>query len=113
MVKIFTTSRYRVNRADIVPVAEAYLKKHDADSEMGINIIFVGTRKMKAITKSYKNEDEALPVLAFPYHEEGLLGEIFLCYPQVILLAAERDKSVDEIVVKLVLHGIDNLLRAG
>jgi len=71
----------------------------------------VGTRKMRDIAKSYKHENEALPVLAFPYKEEELLGEIFICYPQIILMAAERNKSVDDTIIQMVIHGIENLIK--
>ncbi len=70
---------------------------------------------MKEISSSYKNEDVALPVLAFPYKEqvegERLLGEIFICYPQAILLAAQKNKKVDVTILQLIEHGISNLMK--
>ena len=41
---------------------------------------------------------------------ENLLGEIFICYPQAILLAAEKNKRVDDMMRFLLHHAIDNLL---
>ena len=71
---------------------------------------------MKFFTEKYKNEKETLPILSFKYNEnigenEVLLGEIVICFPLVILLAAERNKRVDEMINELVKHGIENLLK--
>ena len=70
---------------------------------------------MKEISSSYKNEDVALPVLAFPYKEEKgedkLLGEIFICYPQAVLLAAQKNKKVDVTILQLIEHGVTNLIK--
>jgi len=76
----------------------------------------VGKNKMKVYTQKYKNEKETLPILSFKYDEnvgetEILLGEIVICFPLVILLAAERNKRVDEMINDLVKHGIENLLK--
>jgi ssRNA-specific RNase YbeY (16S rRNA maturation enzyme) len=71
---------------------------------------------MKQIANQYKQEDVALPVLAFPYDEnpssdEHLIGEILMCYPQVVLLAAERNKRVEDMITQLIEHGIRNILK--
>jgi ssRNA-specific RNase YbeY (16S rRNA maturation enzyme) len=71
---------------------------------------------MKSISSTYKNEDVALPVLSFPIRdnsnpEKEFIGEVFICYPQAILLAAERNKRVDDLMTELVEHGVRNLLK--
>ena len=69
---------------------------------------------MHQISSQYKNEDEALPVLSFLYNEKEtnnhLLGEVIVCYPQAVLLAAQRNKKVDDILMQLIEHGVKNLL---
>ena len=80
-----------------------------------LNLIFIGKTKMKSISSTYKNEDVALPVLSFPIRdnsnpEKEFIGEVFICYPQAILLAAERNKRVDDLMTELVEHGVRNLL---
>ena len=79
-----------------------------------LNLVFVGTRKMRDIASTYKNERIALPVLSFSYlHErattDNVIGEIFLCYPQIVLLAAERNKKVDEMCRQMIRHGMENI----
>ena len=116
MINIVTSSRYKINRQKIKLFVENIFEKEQLTSQYSLNIIFVGKNKMKSFTEKYKNEKETLPVLSFPYNEkmveeEILLGEVILCYPLVILLAAERNKRVDEIINELIKHGVENLLK--
>jgi len=116
MINIVTSSRYKINRQKIKLLVENIFEKEQLTSQFSLNIIFVGKNKMKNFTKKYKGENETLPVLSFSYNEkmgeeEILLGEVILCYPLVILLAAERNKRVDEMINELIKHGIENLLK--
>jgi ssRNA-specific RNase YbeY (16S rRNA maturation enzyme) len=91
-------------------------EKEQIDLNYSLNVVFVGKNKMKVFTEKYKNEKETLPVLSFKYDEdigekEVLLGEVIICFPLVILLAAERNKRVDEMINELVKHGIKNLIK--
>lgn len=132
MVNIFTNSRYKINRQKIRKQTEEILKQYSFDlksnlrpDSIALNIIFIGRRKMKKIAVSYKKENTALPVLSFSYletaspiktseneffNQEKLIGEIFICYPQAVLLAAERERTVDDTILNLVEHGIENIL---
>lgn len=117
MIHIHTTSRYSVSKKLHSAQSQSYLEKQGMGDFL-VNIVCVGKRKMIDIATTYKHESVALPVLAFPFKEttaEGsdrpLLGEIYLCYPQVVLLAAEKDKSVDGMMQQLIEHGIRNLLK--
>lgn len=116
MIHIITSSRYRINRKRIVAYIEKLLETFGVGNEMHLNCIFVGKTKMKSIASRYKKEKVALPVLSFSYkddntHDDRLLGEVFLCYPQVVLLAAERNKKVEDMIDAMIKHGVENLLR--
>jgi ssRNA-specific RNase YbeY (16S rRNA maturation enzyme) len=116
MLNIISSSRYRINRPKVRQVVNEWLQETVYAGGYTVNIVFVGKNKMKTISNQYKKEPVALPVLAFPYRgerigEEKILGEIFLCYPQVVLLAAERGKKVDDMIATLVKHGLENLVK--
>lgn len=115
MLNIVSSSRYKINRAIVKNTIDSLLKQNDLSSSL-VNVIFVGRKKMKSISAKYKHENLALPVLSFPYINsphgvDNLLGEIFICYPQAVLLAAERDKKVDYIIEYLIKHGLENILK--
>jgi rRNA maturation RNase YbeY len=116
MINVITSSRYTIDRKKIRQLLSFHLAERGLGNEFVLNVIFVGRNKMKTITSKYKHENETLPVLSFPYKgertEDGkMLGEVIVCYPLAVLLAAERSKKVDDMVVFLVKHGVDNLLR--
>lgn len=115
MINIISSSRYKINRKNIKTRVLEIINKIGISPEMTLNIIFVGKNKMTSLSLSYKKERAALPVLTFPYEskkidDEKLLGEILVCYPQAVLLAAERNKKVEEIIIELIKHGIENLI---
>ncbi len=114
MINIIGSSRYRVDKQRLTDFMHSLYTQKNITEDQTVNIIFVGKRKMRDIASKYKHEDEALPVLAFPYQskeqEERLLGEIFLCYPQLVLMAAHRNKTVADIIFQMVEHGLKNIL---
>ena len=112
-INIVSSSRYKIERKKIRKVVSEILEKNKL-TNWTVNLIFVGKTKMRQIAKKYKKENVALPVLSFPYAEkigeENLLGEIYICYPQVVLLAAEKEKTVLEMMKKILEHGLNNLI---
>lgn len=112
IISIFSSSRYKINRKLIKAKAVEVLTTLNAQPSTTLSIAFVGKNKMRSVSKTYKNEDEALPVLSFPFNEQredGLfLGEILICYPQAVLMAAHKNKRVDDVINFLVQHGIEN-----
>lgn len=116
MITIHSPSRYRINKKQIKELVEKIIKQMDLDPTNSLNVVFVGKVSMKKYALTYKHENEALPVLSFPYKEhiegEKLLGEIILCYPQAVIFAAQRSKKVIDILEWLIKHAITNLVQA-
>ena len=134
MLNIISSSRYKIDRASIHEQVEKIFSNYPITPQSVLNIVFVGKKKMNQYSRKYKGEDVALPVLSFSYlnqketdsvkagsektesgnvaEEEKVIGEVIICYPQAVLLAAERDKKVDYIITSLVKHGIENVLKS-
>ena len=112
MINIISPSRYKVNRKQIRSFITDILESHKIILQEPLNIVFIGRTKMRSIAAQYKNENVALPILSFRYNDPAhpLFGELIICYPQVILLAAERNKTVDQTMKQLLEHGIKNLM---
>lgn len=116
MINLVSSSRYTFDKKSIRKKTQDFLIQNGIPDTHILNIAFVGKTKMKSISNTYKNEDVALPVLSFSYknektEEEGFLGEVIICYPQAVLLAAERAKKVDDMIFSLVKHGVENILK--
>ncbi len=116
MITITASSRYKINRHQIRTEISPLLITNGINGQDVLNIVFVGKNKMRKLTQKYKHENETLPVLSFPYHgeridDEVVIGEVVVCYPLTILLAAERNKPVDKVITDLLKHGVNNLLK--
>lgn len=115
MINIVSSSRYRINRKKIKEKADQLFSHYGIPAVDILNIVFFGKNKMRKIAQTYKSENVALPVLSFSYlnhrDAETPLGEICICYPQAVLLAAEREKTVDKIILQLVEHGFEHILK--
>ena len=116
MINIIASSRYLLPRKQIKKFGDELIEQAGYNDKYVLNIVFVGKIKMREISLKYKKEDEALPVLSFSYLQKGsptdlLIGEIFICYPQLVLLAAERQKKVDKVLFDLIYHGFENIVQ--
>ncbi|OGK23792.1 hypothetical protein A2954_03085 [Candidatus Roizmanbacteria bacterium RIFCSPLOWO2_01_FULL_37_12] len=118
MLNIISSSRYKINRKLIKKTLNEVFTGYNLPDNAIINLVFIGKKKMRDIAVKYKQENVALPVLSFAFdsrdketHSESPYGEIFICYPQAVLLAAERQKKVDDMLTNLIKHGLDNILK--
>jgi len=109
VINIISSSRYKIEKKGIRDFISKKIKDNFLEFSC-LNIIFVGKRKIKSIAEKYKNEKVALPILTF-YYEEQKIGEIFICYPQMILLAAERNKTLSYTIQFLLNHALENLIK--
>jgi len=118
-VPIFVESRYIVNRKKIKQTVTDLLSKQSITGLVEISVAIIGDRKMRQLSKKYKDEDKTRNVLSFSQTEgESVhgqanmlrLGDIVLSYPQVIRDAARDEVLVDDKVNELVEHGLMHLL---
>jgi probable rRNA maturation factor len=118
-VPIFVESRYKVNRKRIKDIVKKTISQHNITDPVEVSVAIVGDRKMRILSKKYKNEDKTRNILSFSQTEGGQmvnhnqklrLGDIVLSYPQVINDAVREEKLVDDRVDELVEHGLLHLL---
>lgn len=105
-VLVRSSSRYKIERKKIAEkVREILAKEGILAAEVGIN--FVGRRKMKALNSQFRGREEVCAVLSFPL-ERGVrggfvnppdgvlhLGDVVLCFPEAVKLAAEEGVLVE------------------
>jgi len=118
-VPIYVESRYKVNRKRIRNLVSKILNSKDIAGKVEVSVAIVGDRKMRSLSKKYKNEDKTRNVLSFsliegessPSRSEILmLGDIVISYPEVIKEAAKEEMLVDDKIDQLVEHGLMHLL---
>jgi len=117
-VQIFVESRYKINRHRVKSVVEKVLEKNEVSTPVEVSVAVVGDRKMRELSKKYKNEDKTHNVLSFSQVEgDGKamddllrLGDIVISFPEVIREASAEEVLVDDKVDELVEHGLLHLL---
>lgn len=118
-VDIFVESRYKISRKKIKAKIASVLKKQDMKTPIEVSIAIVGDRKMRELSRKYKNEDKTRSILSFSQIEGEssylskdwlVLGDIVISYPQVIKEASEDEMLVDDKVDDLIEHGLMHLL---
>lgn len=117
-------SHYPANRSAIVEAITDSLERR-MKGAVEVSVSIVGDRKMRQLNKSYRQIDATTDVLSFPQNDpsqkeiapfvetpDGVirLGDIIVSFPQAVAEAAEENKLVDDMMVFLVLHGLDHLL---
>lgn len=118
-----TETHFPVDRKKIKEsVARALETKVNSNAEVSISII--GDRRMRELNRTYRKLDKTTDVLSFPLNDPAYtdsqfvdppdnvlhLGDIIVSYPQAVEEATEENTLVDDMIIRLVLHGLDHLL---
>jgi len=90
-------------------------------SDFSVFVSFVGEKVMKSIASKYLGESSVHNVLSFPEselrgefkypkNETSTLGEIVICYPEILKEANDEGKLIDNKAIELVKHGALHLM---
>ncbi len=118
-VLLFVESRYKLDRKRVKNTVANVLGQQGIGGPVEVSIAFVGSRKMKELSATYKGDDKDRNILSFPLSEgeptvlptdKLRLGDIVISYPYVIQEAAEQEMMVDDRIAELVEHGLMHLL---
>lgn len=85
----------------------------EAGAEVCIGL--VGDTKMRRLNRTYRHQDRTTDVLAFAYREaqpdaSSLLGDVVISVPTARRQAKALRHSLDEEVLRLLIHGILHLV---
>ncbi len=84
----------------------------EAPAELGI--LFVGDQRMRSLNRQYRGKDRTTDVLAFamreaPHSSSTVLGDVVIAVPTAVRQAKEGQRSLDEELTVLLVHGILHL----
>lgn len=87
------------------------LGEGDADVSIG----FIGDTRMRQLNREYRQQDRTTDVLAFAYREapraaSSVLGDIVISVPAARRQAKALEHSLDEEVLRLLIHGVLHLV---
>lgn len=96
-------SGFRVPRSALSRVFERFLKLERVRGRFGVNLVFIGEKKMKELNEKWKGGVGATDVLSFNY------GEIYICVPVARENALGDGTSVVAEILNLFAHGLLHL----
>lgn len=71
-----------------------------------INVMFVGEEEGREMNAQYRHKDYATNVLTFDYqHEPVAVADLVICVPVLIKEAKNQNKSFEEHLAHLLIHG--------
>lgn len=110
--------RVRFDQARLDRLARAILSDvGEASAELGI--LFVGDHRMRGLNRKYRGKDRTTDVLAFAMREAftphasrltpDMLGDVVIAVPTAARQAKQGQRSLDEELTVLLIHGILHL----
>src|SRR3989344_1912522 len=125
-VIIHTDTRYPVNRRIIrKAVLDTFSEFKVESGNLEVSVAVVGSRKMKDLSLKFLKDEKTHEVLAFAQEEisqsEGRgfvnppddilrLGDIVICWPEVLESASREETMVDDQLYFLTGHATEHLL---
>ena len=125
-VRIHTDTRYPVNRRVIrKAVLDTFSEFKIESGDLEVSVAVVGSRKMKDLSLKFLKDSQVHEVLAFAQEEISevngtgfvnppdnilRLGDIVLCWPEVLESASRQDSMVDDQLYFLTGHATEHLL---
>lgn len=84
------------------------------EAEAELCVALVGDTKMRRLNRTYRNKDRTTDVLAFAYREvtsevAPLLGDVVISIPAARRQAKACSHSLDEEILRLLIHGVLHL----
>ncbi len=71
-----------------------------------LNVLFVDAEEGQALNSQYRHKDYATNVLTFDYqHEPEAIADLAICVPVLIRESKEQEKSFEEHLAHLLIHG--------
>lgn len=114
-VSVHQRLRRPVIHQPIVMALAQTLLHHVTEPTAELNVEFVGSRRMRRLNREYRGVDAPTDVLAFAFREAPgpvtpLLGDVVIAWPMVLRQAQAFNHSVEDEVMRLLIHGTLHLV---
>lgn len=99
-----------MTKAQVALISEA-AAKHEKKIKGLVEITVIGDAAMKKLNHQYRGKNKVTDVLSFGWQEGGkmpstILGEIYICYPQIKRQAKTFACSHKEEFTRMLVHGL-------
>jgi probable rRNA maturation factor len=83
------------------------IKKEILGSKYELSLVFCAAKKIQNLNNTYRKINKPTDILSFPLSKTS--GEIFICKSETRKMAREFDRSYDNFLVFLFIHGCVHL----
>jgi len=105
--KVLKAAKAALRKLVVICHPEPFASLEGRLREGSLSIVFVGTKRMRAINKKYLGHDYVTDVLTFDLGENT--GEIIICPRIACANAKARQTSMENEIILYVVHGILHL----
>ncbi len=100
-------------QSEVEKVFKIIQNKTKENGELEVNI--VGDKEIKDLNFRYRGKNKTTDVLSFAWQEDKLvktknLGQIYICYPQIVRQAKEFKVKIKEEFVRMLAHGFLHII---
>lgn len=74
-----------------------------------VAVIFVNSRTIRQLNRTYRQHDRVTDVLSFTYLPQPVVGELFICLEQAKRQAVRRQVKLADELIALLVHGLLHL----
>ena len=84
------------------------MKEKVLGKDYDLSLVFIDEKEIHELNKTHRNVDSATDILSFPLDKNS--GEIFICLSKTKEMAKEFDRSYENFLAFLFIHGLVHLL---
>jgi probable rRNA maturation factor len=99
---IINKTRSALPRADFRAIKNAAM-----GAGYSLSLVFIGERRSRRLNNAYRGKDKPTNILSFPYDKKS--GEIFITLSVAKRQHKKFDRSFDNFVAFLLIHGLTHL----
>ena len=119
--QILTKKKLKLKKVLLARACQAVVRLLKIRKKLTVTLLVVDNQKIKELNKIYRHKNKVTDVLSFSATEGqkvrgkaeeggGYLGEIFICYEQMLKQAKKYGHGPDEELTLLFVHGLLHLL---
>ena len=96
-------------RKQLNKTANMFYRNEKKARNRGVNAILCSDYKIRKLNRIYRNTDRTTDVLAFPFEDDDLLGEVYISLQRAAVQARRYKVSYADEVNRLFIHGLAHL----
>ncbi|MCX6755236.1 MAG: rRNA maturation RNase YbeY [Candidatus Nomurabacteria bacterium] len=85
----------------------AMMKEYVLGKSYSLSLVFISEKKSQELNKTYRQKNKPANILSFPYDKKT--GEIFICIATAKKQAKDFDRTWEQFIGFLVIHGMLHL----